>query len=134
MAKVPISKRHARRQRGGRDQHRPEQQEGERVLQAAREVEQRRELGDIEAQQPGGAVGFEPLRLAEADAQRHVEQRRKRDDGEAGPDRNLEFEAEMHHQHGGELAENREPTQANQRIQPHIARPIIDPGQTEHGR
>jgi hypothetical protein len=38
----------------------------------------------------------------------------------------------MDHQHGAELAQNREPTQANQRIQPHIARPIIDPWQTEH--
>jgi hypothetical protein len=31
------------------------------------------------------------------------------------------------------LAENREPTQPNQRIQPHITRPIIEPWQTEHG-
>ena len=39
----------------------------------------------------------------------------------------------MHHQHGAELAENREPTQADQRIQPDIARPLVSPRQTEHG-
>ena len=47
---------------GGREQHRPEEQERERVLQPAGEEQQHRELGDVEGQQPGGAVGLEPLR------------------------------------------------------------------------
>ena len=123
--------RHARRQRRGGNQHRAEQQERERVLQAAGEIEQCRQLGDIEAQQPGGAVGFEPLRLGKAKPQRHVEQHRDRDDGEAGPDRNHHVvEAEMHHQQRRELAEDGEPSQADKRIQPHIARPIIASGQS----
>ena len=83
-----MSKSHARRQRGGRDQNRAEQQERERVLQAAGEVEQRREFGDIETQQPGCAVRIEPLRLGEAKPQRNVEERGNRDHRKAGPDRN----------------------------------------------
>ena len=38
----------------------------------------------------------------------------------------------MYHQNRRELAEHREPTQPDQRIQPHIARPLIGPRQTEH--
>ena len=45
-----------------------EEQERERVLQAAGEEQQHRELGDVEGEQPGGAVGLEPLRQAEAHA------------------------------------------------------------------
>ena len=129
---MPINKRHARRQRRRRDQHRPEQQEGKRIFQAAGEIEQRRELGDVEAEQPRGAVGLEPLRLRIDHAQRHVEQRRQRDHGEAGPDRHIEFEAEMHHQDGRELAEDGEPTQPHQRLQPHVAGPMMSPWQTKH--
>ena len=39
----------------------------------------------------------------------------------------------MHHQHGRELAENGEPAQPNQRIEPHVARPQMRAWQTEHG-
>ncbi len=116
---------HARRQRRCRDQHRPQQQESERIFQAAGEIKQCREFGDVEGQEPCRPVGLEPLRLVKADAQRHVEQHRERDDGEAGPDRNLEFEAEMHDQDRGELAENREPSQPDQGIQPHVARTLV---------
>ena len=54
--------RHARGQRGGRDQNRPEKQERERIFQAAGEEQEHRELGDIEGKQPRRPVGLEPLR------------------------------------------------------------------------
>jgi len=38
----------------------------------------------------------------------------------------------MNHQDSGELAKYGEPAQPNQRIQPHVARPVMEPGQTEH--
>ena len=49
------------------DQHRSEKQERERVLQAAGEEQQDRQLGDVEGQQPGRPVGLEPLRHAESE-------------------------------------------------------------------
>ncbi len=58
--------RHARRQRGGGDQYRAKKQEGERILQPAGEEQQHRELRDIEGEQPGRAVGLQPLRQAKA--------------------------------------------------------------------
>ena len=71
--------RHARRQRGCGNQYRPEQQEGKRILQTAREIKQRRKLGNVEAEEIGGAFGLEPLCVRETDAKRDVEQSRKRD-------------------------------------------------------
>ena len=134
MAKHTEQQRHARRQRRRRDQHRAEQQKRERILQSAGEVKQRRELGDVEAEQIGGPLGLEPLRVPESRTRSAIlSDGRKRDHAEAGPERNIEFEPEMHHQHGRELAENGEPAQPHQRIEPHIARPQMRAGQTEHG-
>ena len=70
--------------------------------------------------------------MAETDPQRDIEQRRERDDGGAGQDRNLEFEAEMYHQNRRKLAENGEPAQPDQRIQPHVARALMSSRQTKH--
>ena len=59
--------------------------------------------------------------IAEAHAQRDIEPGRQRDHREAGPDRQLEVEPEIHHQHGGGLADHREPAQPHQRIETHAA-------------
>ena len=56
----------ARRQRGRRQQHRREEQERERIFQAAGQEQQHGELGDVEGQQPGGALGLEPLGQAKS--------------------------------------------------------------------
>ncbi len=40
----------------------------------------------------------------------------------------------MHHQDGRDLAEYGEPPQPDQRIQPHVARTLVSPWQTEHDR
>ena len=98
-----------------------EQQEGERILQAAGQEQQHRQLGDVEGEQPGGAVGLEPLRHVEAQPQRHVEPGRQRDHREAGADRQLEIEPVIDDQHRGGLADDREPAQPHQRVETHVA-------------
>src|SRR4051794_33270383 len=112
---------HARRQRGGRDQHRSEKKESERVLQPAGKKQQHRQLGYVEGQQPCRPIGLEPLRHRKTDAQRDVEPGRKRDHREAAPDRQLVVEAEIHHQDGGGLADDRQPAQPHQCIEAHAA-------------
>ena len=111
-----------------------EEQEGERVLQAAGEEQQHRQFGDIEGQQPGGAVGLEPLRHVEAQPQRHIEPGRQRDHRQAGPDRQLEIEPGIDHQHRGGLPDDGEPAQPHQRVEAHIAaRMILGEAERGHG-
>ena len=127
--------REARRQRGRRQQHRTQEQEGERILQSAGQEQQHRQFGDVEGEQPGGAVGLQPLRHVETQAQRHVEPGRQRDHREAGPDRQRKIEPEIDHQHGGGLADDGEPTQPYQRVEAHIAaRMILGEAECGHGR
>ena len=99
----------------------PIRQERERILQSAGEEQQHRKLGDVEGEQPGRAVGLEPLRHRKAHAQRHVEPGRQRDHRQAGPDRQLVVEPDIDHQHGGGLADHREPAQPHQRVEAHAA-------------
>jgi hypothetical protein len=124
--------RHARRQRGRRNQHRAEQQIGERVLQTAGEIEQRRQLRDVEPQQPRRAIRLEPQGLGKGDAQRHVENGGQGDYRQARPHRHFEFQAVLHHQDGAELAEYGEPAQPHQRVEPHVA-PMMVLRKAEHG-
>ena len=63
---------------------------------------------------------------------RDVEKRRQRDHRKAGPDRNIEFKAEMHDQNGRGLTEDGKPAQPHQRVEPHVPRPMTCPWQTEH--
>ncbi len=125
--------RHARRQGGGRDQHRPEKKKRERVLQAAGEEQQHRELRDVEGEQPGRAVGLEPLVAAEAQPQCDIEPGIKADDRQARPQRQFEIESVIHHQDGGGLTEDREPAQAHQRIETHIAQRVVGVAQNLGG-
>ena len=53
--------------------------------------------------------------------QRDVEPGRQRDHREAGPDRQRELERVVDHQHGGGLADDREPAQPQQRVEPHVS-------------
>src|SRR5690242_16563988 len=70
--------------------------------------------------------------MRKADPQRDVEQRRKRYHRQRGPERNVEFQAEMHHQNGGELAEHGKPAQPHQRFEPHVLGPVLNSRQTKH--
>ena len=117
--------RQSGRKRRGRNQHRSGEQEGERVLQPAGEVQQDRELDDIEREEPRGVLGLEPLVPAETQPQHHVYRAVDRDDGEARPERHVEIEAVMDHQHGCRLPEHGEPAQAHERVKPHAAHGVL---------
>ena len=112
--------REARRQRCRRQQHRSEEQERERVLQPAGEEQQHCQLGDIERQKPGRAIGREPLRHVEAQPQRYIEPGRKDDRGKAGIDRQLEIEPVVNHEYRGRLTDDGEPAQADQGVETHV--------------
>ncbi len=109
------------RQRGRRQQDRSEEEERERIFEPAGEKHQDRKLQDVEGEQPGGAVRFEPPRLPEQDAERDIEPGRQRDDGETAIDRQVEFEAEIDDQNGRGLGDDRQPAQPHQRVEPHVA-------------
>ena len=127
--------REARRQRGCRQQHRRQEQKGERVLQAAGQEQEHREFGDVEGEQPGGAVGLQPLRHVEAQAQRDIEPGRQRDHREAGPDRQREIEPVIDRQHRGALPDNGEPAQPHEGVEAHIAaRMVLGKAERGHGR
>ena len=108
---------HARRQRGCRDQHRSEEQESKRILQAPGKEQEDRELGDIEPKKPSRPPGLEPLHRGKADAQRDIEPGRKRNDEQAGPDRKIEIKAPVHNEDGSGLTNHREPAQPNECIE-----------------
>jgi len=110
-----------RRQRGSGQQHRAEKQERKRIFEPTGEEQEDRQFRDIEGEQPGGTVGLHPLGHAEAQPQSHIEPGGERDDGQAGPDRQLEIEPEIDHQHGRGLADHGEPAQPHQRVEAHIA-------------
>src|SRR5215510_14572961 len=126
--------REARRQRGGRQQHRPEEQERERVLQPAGEKQQYCKFGDVERQKPGRAIGREPLRHVEAQPQCHIEPGRKDDRGEAGIDRQLEIEPVVNHDHRGRLTDDGEPAQPDQRVEAHVPQRVLLGKDGRHGR
>src|SRR5829696_8434155 len=109
------------RQRRRRDQDRCQEQHRERVLQAAGQVAQRRELEDVEAKQKRRRILAEPVARRIAQAQPEVQRRGGGDDGKAGPERQREAEAEMHAGDGGALPDDGKPAQPNQRIEPQPA-------------
>ena len=61
----------------------------------------------------------------EAQAQRDVEPGRQRDHRQAGPDRQVEIEPEIDHQHRGGLADDGEPAQPHQRVEAHVAARVV---------
>ena len=72
----------------------------------------------LSARERGGVAGLEPLHRVEGDLQRQIEQCRKADDGEAGHDGQVEFEALRHDEDGRELPKRREPAQTQDRVEP----------------
>src|SRR5262249_30874654 len=62
---------------------------------------------------------------SEAEPQEHIDRAVGGDDGKAGPERDLEIEAVMDHQHRRRLAEHGEPAQAHQRVEPHAAHGML---------
>ena len=136
LARTPGQREMEQRQRGGagdheqaqrqralrcerrrRDQHRGEEEQRERVLQPSREEEQRRQLRHVEGEQEGRGVVREAVARRVAHAKREVQPGRGRDEHEAGPERQLEAQPEMHARHRHALADDGEPAQAHQRVE-----------------
>ena len=86
------AKRHGdpRRQGRGRHRDRRDEQEGEGILQAAGQVEQRAELEDVVAEHQKGVVALETLACRVAEAERDVEPCRERDHRKTGADRQID--------------------------------------------
>ena len=61
----------------------------------------------------------DPARVAEPETQSDIQPGRQRDDAEAGPDRQIELETEINREHGSGLADDGQPAQPHQCIEPH---------------
>ena len=109
------------RQRRRRNQHRGQKQKRKRILQAAGEKQQPGQLDDVQRQQRRRVDRLQPLHRVEGDLQHQVEQGGQADDGDAGDDRDVEFESLHHDENGGELAEHREPAQPQDGVQTDMA-------------
>ena len=109
------------RQCGRRDQHGGEEQERERVLQAAGEEQQCGKFDDVEREQRRRVDRFQPLHRVEGDLQCEIDQRRQADNGDAGNDGNVEFQPLRHDEDRSQLAEGCEPAQPQYRIQTDMA-------------
>jgi hypothetical protein len=70
-------------------------------------------------------LGLQPLVPAESQPQHDVYRAIGGDDGKARPERHVEIEAVMDHQHGRGLPEHGEPAQAHQRVEPHAAHGVL---------
>ena len=98
-------------QRRCRDQDRREEQEGERILQAAGEEQKGGKFDDVEREQGRRVDRFQPLHRVERDLQYEIGQRRKADNGDAGDHGNVKIQSLRHDEDRGELAERRQPAQ-----------------------
>ena len=105
-----------------------EEQERERILQAAGEEQQCGQFDDVERQQRRRIDRLQPLHRVEGDLQREIEQRRQADDGDAGNDGDVEFQPLRHDEDRGELAERRQPAQPQDRIETDIAARMAEIG------
>jgi hypothetical protein len=112
---------HPRRQRRRRNQHRPEEQKRERVFEAAGQIQQAGEFGDVQRQQCGGVTRRQALHRIDGDLQRQGDESGGRDDGDAGDDRNVEIETLHDEENRGELAEGGQPAQPQDGIKTDIA-------------
>ena len=104
-----------------RDRKRRQQQEGERVFQPAGQIEQCRQLDDIEGQQRGRGAFAQPLMGRTRDGEPEVEQHRGAEDGKPRAQHHRKPEPVMDHQQGRRLAADRAPADRDQRAQPDTA-------------
>ena len=110
----------ARRQGRGRHRDRRDEQEREGILEAARQIEQRRELEDVVGEQQKGIVALKTLACRVADAQEDVEPCRERDHRQADAERQIEAQTNRRRRRSA-LAEHPEPAQADGGLQPQAA-------------
>jgi hypothetical protein len=109
-----------RGERRGRDQDGRQEQHRERVLQTARQVEEAGELEDVEGQEEGRRVVAQAMARRVLDPQREVHPGRGRDEDEARAEAQGKAEAEMHHRDRRGLADDGEPAQAHEGVEPQM--------------
>jgi hypothetical protein len=114
----PEQERLVRLKRRGRDHDRAEEQDRERVLQAAGQVEEAGELQEVIGEQQRRPVRVEPPRRREDDPQAEIEPGGERDQGQAGAEGDRELEPEADDEDRRRLAGDREPPQADERGEP----------------
>ena len=83
------------------------------------EIEQHRELQDVEGQEDGRLAVVDARRARPADADGEVEQGRERDRAADRQDRHAEAQPPVHDGGGEGLARDRAPADRNQRAQAH---------------
>src|SRR3990172_1168872 len=105
------------RQRGRRNRDRCNDEHRERILDAARQIEQRRQLHDVVGEQERGKADREPVARRVADSQIDVDPSRHRDENEAWSDRQLETEHDRNHADGQDLTQHADPAQPHDRLQ-----------------
>lgn len=94
-------------ERGGGNGDRYKKQKGERIFEAAREIEQDTELQHIIEQQQAGMGFLQPDAFAPADAEENVEPGAQRHRRKAEAERQREAKHEMYAENGTGLADNR---------------------------
>ena len=109
----------ADRQDRRRDRNRCQQQERERIFKAARQIQQRRKLHDIEGKKPGRCPFPEPHRGRMTRHHNQIQKKRRAHDRESRGERYRKTEPEMHDQKGHHLAADSDPTDECQGPQTH---------------
>src|SRR5690606_36338436 len=94
-----------------------DQQDRERVLQTAGQRQEKGQLQDVVAEQPGGAALGQQRGRGKAQGQGEIDQRREPDRGEQRHQRQLELEREMYERDRERLADDRDPADQDQRAQ-----------------
>ncbi len=110
-----------RRERRRGDEHRRQHQHREGVLEAAGQVEQGRELEEIEGEEQGRGIVGQAMARRKADAQGEIDPGRERDDEEAEPERQRKAEAELDEGDRRRLAGDGEPAQPDEGVEPQAA-------------
>jgi hypothetical protein len=111
----------AERHGGCRDGDGRHQQERERILDAARQIEQPGQLEDVVGQQAGRQLRAEARAGREANAQEHVEPGRQGDQRQADAEGQREAQHEIDEADGQQLADHTEPAQPDRGLQPQPA-------------
>ncbi len=107
-------------ERRGRDQDRCQEQHGEGVFEPAGQVEEPRQLQDVEGEERGGDVVAQPVACRILDAQEQVDPDRDADHQEAEGEGKGKSEAEADPGHGRRLAHDGEPAQADERVEAQV--------------
>ncbi len=115
-------RRQARRRNGDRG----DDQEGERIVEAAGQVKQGGELHHVVGEQRRRHRRRQPVAGRKAQPHERVERRGKADDDEAMDNRQIEAEHQVNAKHGDQLADDADPAQPRQCLQAYAAGRLLD--------